>query len=48
MASNTGAALEIIQNGMTGFLLPEDIGMWADKLTDLFRRTEDDRGTAST
>ena len=36
MASNTGAALEIIQNGMTGFLLPQDIGMWTQKLNDLF------------
>lgn len=38
MASNTGAALEIIgqSNGMTGYLLPQDPAIWAQKLSDLF------------
>lgn len=33
LASNTGSALEFIENGRTGFLLTNKVQLWADKIT---------------
>lgn len=33
LASNTGSALEFIENGRTGFLLTNKTQLWADKIT---------------